>query len=119
MFYALLIYGSESDWQRMDRAQRQRIMDSHIKAVQMENDAGALIAGFRLFPTDRAMTVRATPKGIATVDGPFAETKEQFGGFQIVACKQRDDAIAYARQIVAHGGTVEVRPLNLDATSID
>ena len=119
MFYALLIYGSESDWQRMDRAQRQRIMDSHIKAVQMENDAGALVAGFRLFPTEQAMTVRSTTKGITMVDGPFAETKEQFGGFQIVACKQRDDAIAYARQIVAHGGTVEVRPLNLDAISVD
>jgi hypothetical protein len=119
MFYALLIYGSESDWRRMARAQRERIMDSHIKAVQMENDAGALVAGFRLFPTDRATTVRATSDGITTVDGPFAETKEQFGGFQIVACKQRDDAVAYARQIVEHGGTVEVRPLNLDATSID
>jgi hypothetical protein len=119
MFYALLIYGSESDWRGMDRGQRARIMESHIKAVQMENDAGALLAGFRLFPTDRATTVRATPAGITTLDGPFAETKEQFGGFQLVSCKCLDDAIAYARQFVEHGGTVEVRPLNLDAISID
>ena len=112
MFYALLIYGSESDWQQMDRAQRQRIMDSHIEAVQMENDAGALIAGFRLFPTDRAMTVRATPKGIATVDGPFAETKEQFGGYYLVDAADLDDALAIAARIpTARNGSIEVRPL--------
>lgn len=119
MFYALLIYGSEAEWERMDNRQRSARMESHIKAAQMENDAGVLITGIRLMPTAHATTVRAAPGGIAVTDGPFAETKEQFGGLQILDCPSLDEAIVYARQLVEHGGTVEIRPFNLDLTKID
>jgi len=119
MFYALLIYGSEDEWNRMSRLQRVQRMDSHIKAAQMENDAGVLITGVRLMPTAHATTVRATAKGITVTDGPFAETKEQFGGFQILECASRDEVVVYARQLVEHGGVVEIRPFNLDLTSVD
>lgn len=119
MFYALLIYGSEDEWEHMDRQQRTARMDSHIKAAQMENDAGVLITGIRLMPTPHATTVRATARGIAVTDGPFAETKEQFGGLQILECANLDEVVVYARQLVEHGGTVEIRPFNLDLTSVD
>ena len=119
MFYALLIYGSEDEWKRMTRQQRLARMDSHIKAVQMENDAGVLITGVRLMPTAQATTVRATPTGITVTDGPFAETKEQFGGLQILDCASRDEVVVYARQLVENGGVVEIRPFNLDLISVD
>jgi len=119
MLYALLIYGSEADWQRMDRAKRQRQMDSHVHAAAVEHADGVLMAGVRLRPTEYATTVRTTPKGIAVTDGPFAETKEQFGGFQLLDCATLEDAVRYATLLVECSGTVEIRPLHPRPSSID
>jgi len=119
MLYALLIYSPEREWAGKSMAERQLTMDSHIKAAQIEHADGALLAGIRLRPTPFATTVRATPNGIAVTDGPFAETKEQFGGFQLVDCPGLDDALRYARQLVEHGGTVEVRPVHPSPMTIE
>jgi hypothetical protein len=119
MLYALLIYGKEAEWDAMDRAQRQRQMDSHIKAAQITHADGALLAGVRLRPTRFASTVRSTANGITVTDGPFAETKEQFGGFQLLDCATFDDAVRYAKQLVECRGTVEIRPIHPSPESID
>jgi hypothetical protein len=119
MLYALLIYGKEAEWDAMDRAHRQVQMDSHVKAAQTTHADGVLIAGVRLRPTSFARSVRTTPKGIIVTDGPFAETKEQFGGFQLLDCPTFDDAVRYAKQLIEGSGTVEIRPIHPDAASID
>jgi hypothetical protein len=119
MLYMLLIYGREEEWQQRDRAQRERIMECHLKALQMENDDGVLIASGRLLRTDHATTVRATPEEVVVVDGPFAETKEQLGGFQVLNCDSLEHVLEYVRQFVAQGGTIEIRPLHPDPVSLD
>ena len=119
MLYALLIYGSPDEWENMDRVSRQQRMDSHMKALQMENDDGVLVMSGRLQRTDRATTLRSTRQGIVVHDGPFAETKEQLGGLQILDCDSLEAVMKYVRQFIAHGGTVEIRPFHLDPTSLD
>lgn len=119
MLYALLIYGAREEWARMDRASRQQRMDCHMKALQMENDDGVLVMSARLQATDRATTLRSTPEGIVVLDGPFAETKEQLGGLQILNCDSLEEVMKYVRTFVAHSGTVEIRPIHLDPVSVD
>jgi len=119
MLYAFLIYGREDEWRAMDRAQRQRQMDAHVNAARIAHADGVLLAGVRLRPTTYATTVRASADGIAVTDGPFAETKEQFGGFQLIDCATLDDAIRYASNLIECSGTVEIRPLHPSASSID
>ena len=119
MLYALLIYGSRDEWAQTDRASREQRMDAHTRALQMENDDGVLVMSARLQRTDRATTMRSTAKGIVVVDGPFAETKEQLGGLQILNCENLDAVMKYVRQFIAHGGTVEIRPLHPEPSSLD
>jgi hypothetical protein len=89
-------------------------------AVQAEFDAfgeemgrrGVLLGGDRLRPTAAATTVRVRDGGVLVADGPFAETKEQIGGYCLVDCKDLDEAIEVASRIPgARDGTVEVRPI--------
>lgn len=119
MLYMLLIYGSQDEWGHADRALRARRMDSHMKALQMESDDGVLVATGRLLPIEHATTARATENGMVVLDGPFAETKEQLGGFQILNCESVDEVLTYVRTFIEHGGTVEIRPLHPNPTSID
>jgi hypothetical protein len=74
--------------------------------------AGVMRAGDRLRPSDSATTVRVRGGKTSTTDGPFAETKEQLGGYFILDCKDLDEAIAYAAKIPsAEVGSIEVRPI--------
>ncbi len=76
------------------------------------NDRGILQAGERLRPTTDATTVRVRNGETLTSDGPFAETKEQMGGFFLVDCKDLDEAIEVAAKIPgAEHGSIEVRPI--------
>jgi hypothetical protein len=73
---------------------------------------GVLQGGERLRPTTDATTVRVRDGEVLTADGPFAETKEQMGGFYLVDCKDLDEAIDIASKIPgARVGTIEVRPI--------
>jgi hypothetical protein len=73
---------------------------------------GVLLAGDRLRPTTDATTVRVRDGEVLVADGPFAETKEQVGGYCLVDCKDLDEAIEVASKIPgARYGTVEVRPI--------
>jgi hypothetical protein len=79
---------------------------------QMLIDGGHWIAGGSLQPTTTATTLRRTDGGELTVtDGPFVETKEQLGGYYVVAAADLDEALSLARQIPLPDGTYEVRPL--------
>jgi hypothetical protein len=73
---------------------------------------GVLQGGERLHPTTDATTVQVRDGQVLTADGPFAETKEQIGGYYLVDCKDLDEAIEVAAQIPgAQHGTIEVRPI--------
>ena len=80
--------------------------------TQEMDQKGVLVAGEALYPTQTATTVRVRDGERAVTDGPFAETKEQLGGFYVLECKDLDDAIEWAAKIPgAQFGSIEVRPV--------
>lgn len=104
MKYAFLIYE--------DEPVHEDLMEGYV-AFNAEMEAlGVMVAGEALQPTATATTVRVRGGAAAATDGPFAETKEQLGGFYILECRDLDEAIACAAKIPhATNGSVEVRPL--------
>jgi hypothetical protein len=79
---------------------------------QAAQEAGVLLGGEGLQPTSTATTVRVRNDETLTTDGPFAETREQLGGYYLLDCKDLDEAIGWAARIPgAQSGSVEVRPI--------
>ena len=110
--YVALIYGDETQYANVtpeDGAKMMKAYDDYTEAVR---SSGAFEAGEGLQGTNTATTVRVHNGEISTTDGPFAETKEQLGGFYILNCKDLDEAIEWAAKIPgANGGSIEVRPV--------
>ena len=113
MQYMLLCYADENGWAALGEKQRASIMDEYAAWGQAIVKSGHFRASAKLGPTAAATTVREANGKRVTLDGPFAETKEQLGGFHLVECKDLDEALAIARRIptLRAGGTVEVRPV--------
>jgi hypothetical protein len=113
MQYLLMCCFQESEWAALPDAERGRIMDEYGKLVYELKSSGRLLAGAKLDECARAVTVRKKKGKPALVDGPFAETKEQLGGYHLIECKDRDEAVSLALRIptLAAGGAVEVRPV--------
>jgi|HubBroStandDraft_2_1064218.scaffolds.fasta_scaffold472743_2 hypothetical protein len=112
MQYALLIYSSEADNAKMSPAEGQAVFRGYMEFTQWLQQSGKSKGGEPLEKIANATTVRVRDGKTTTTDGPFAETKEQLGGFYIVDAKDLDDAIAIAARIPgAHHGCVEVRPI--------
>jgi hypothetical protein len=87
-------------------------MGEYFAFTEKVRKAGKFIAGEALQPTATATSVRVRKSKTQSMDGPFAETKEQLGGFYILDCKDLDEAIAFAAEIPdARTGTVEIRPV--------
>ena len=109
MKYVLLIYGSDRDWTNLSDEDR-NAMYAEYEAVARDS---AVIGGAELQAATTATTVRVNGGGDpVTTDGPFAETKEQLGGYFVVDCDDIDQAITLAARIpAARHGSVEVRPL--------
>lgn len=114
MKYACLIYSDESAPERAkpgDPAFDEMISD-YRKFGQDVDEAGVFIAGEPLGPIETATSVQLRNGEVIATDGPFAETKEQLGGFYILDCDTLDEAIKWASQIpTAAFGTIEVRPV--------
>ena len=111
MKYLLLIYTVEADWAK-NNPDPQKLMDGYWQYTQDLTKDGHMIAGEGLDPTATAKTVRVRGGQIQASDGPFAETKEQLGGFYLVEAKDLDEAIALAAEIPdAQNGSIEVRPV--------
>jgi hypothetical protein len=107
MRYLILIHENEATAPH-DEAEFQRWMEytERLKA------SGCYLGGEALQPTSTATTVRVKNGKTLTTDGPFAETKEQLGGFYLVKCRDLDEALKWAAQIPsADRGPVEVRPI--------
>lgn len=112
MQYMILIYGSEAGYATMPPAVRDQAMGAFIAYTQELAQSGAMRAAGQLQPTATATTVRVQNGKVHTTDGPFAETKEQLGGYYIVDVPSLDEAVQWAAKCpAAMGGSVEIRPL--------
>jgi hypothetical protein len=113
MKYMLLIYGNENaDGPQPGSPEFEAYMGEYFAFTEKVQKAGKYIAGEALQPTTTATSVLVRKSKTQSMDGPFAETKEQLGGFYILDCKDLDEAIALAAEIPdARTGTVEIRPV--------
>ncbi len=112
MQYLLLIYEAESIQAARTDADNQAVLQAYFAFNDEVKARGAFIAGDALEPISTATSVRKREGKVVTTDGPFAETKEQLGGYYLIEAKDLDEAIELAAKIpAAETGTVEVRPL--------
>jgi hypothetical protein len=112
MQYMLLIYDSEAAMKTSTAGDRESMMKAYREFTQSIVKSGHMKAGDALQPTSAATTVRIRNGKTLTTDGPFAETKEQLGGYYLVEAPNLDEAIKIAARIPsAHTGSIEVRPV--------
>jgi hypothetical protein len=112
MQYMLLIYDNEKMWPSMNEKERNALMGEYFAFTEEIKKSGTLVAGDALQATNTATTVRVRNGKPLTTDGPFAETKEQLGGYYLVEAKDLDEAMALAAKIPsARFGSIEVRPV--------
>jgi hypothetical protein len=112
MNYMLLIYDDEQLWGSMSEAERGQIFGEYGAYTQELRDKGVYVDGDPLQPTSTATSVRVRDGEQLVTDGPFAETKEQLGGYYIVDVETLDEALEWAAKIPsARIGTIEVRPV--------
>jgi hypothetical protein len=112
MKYILLDYVGESGWPELTRAEQEHWLGAYRAYMQAMTQAGVLQSSSGLYPTSSATTVRISNDKPQVLDGPYADTKEQLGGFHIIEVPDLDAAISWAaRSPTALHGVVEVRPL--------
>jgi hypothetical protein len=99
-------------WPRLSKADTDTMMGEYLAFSDSIKASGAYIGGNRLQPTTTASSVRIRNGTLSTTDGPFAETKEQLGGYYLIEARDLNEAIAVAARIPgARVGTIEVRPI--------
>ena len=112
MQYLLLIYQNEAEIGKMGPAERKQVTADYGAFTQSIVQSGHFKAGDGLQPTTTATTVRVRDGKMLTTDGPFAETREQLGGYYLVEAKDLDTALGIAARIPgAKSGSIEVRPV--------
>ena len=113
MQYLLLIYDEEKKWATMPEAERGPMHDAYVEYTRSIKQSGHFKAGDALESISTATTVRVRDGKTLTTDGPFAETREQLGGYYLVEAKDLDEACALAARIPgARFGSIEVRPIS-------
>ena len=112
MKYLCLIYDREREWDAMSQAEADAYMAECVAAGEEIEAGGHLVASEALHPVAAAATVRVRDGRMSITDGPFAETKEQLGGFYLIEARDRDEAVRLAAKIpAARTGSIEVRPV--------
>jgi hypothetical protein len=112
MKYMLLLFGDENAWETSSEQDLEAEMARYEQYDRELNEAGVFVSGEGLQPTPTATTMRIVGGERILTDGPFAETKEQLGGFYVLECKDLDDALAWAERCPASGdGSIEIRPV--------
>jgi hypothetical protein len=112
MKYLLLIYASEAAQSKVTEAENNAIFGAYMDFTDSIKGTGHFLAAEALEPTPTATTVRVKDGKTLRTDGPFAETREQLGGFYLVEAKDLDEAVALAARIPdAKSGSIEVRPV--------
>ena len=112
MQYMLLIFDDERVWGQLSEEERGRLYAEYGTFTNELREAGALVTADQLQPSATATLVQVRDGETLTTDGPFAETKEQLGGYYLIEAESLDEAIEWAAKIPsARGGTIEVRPV--------
>lgn len=112
MKYLLLIYAQEAQWQAEGDEFDEQLVQKYIAVMDELKAEGVYLDGRRLLPTETATTIKVRNGETLVSDGPFAETKEQLGGFFLVDCTDLDHATKVAKMIPsAEFGSIEIRPL--------
>lgn len=112
MQYMILLYGSEAGYAAMAPAEYDAAMRAFIEYTQELAASGVMREAGQLQPSATATTVRLSSGKVHTTDGPFAETKEQLGGYYVIEVPSLDEAVQWAAKCpAAMGGSVEIRPL--------
>lgn len=112
MKYMLLIYDDTKVWEKFSEAERQKGMEMYMKFTQEVKSGGKYVSSNQLQPASVATTVRERDGKRLVTDGPYAETREQLGGYYLIEAKDLDEAIAIAVRVPsARWGAVEVRPV--------
>jgi hypothetical protein len=112
MQYMLLIYSNENDWQNQAPEQLQEMYAAYGAFTEELIASGVMQGGSELKPITTATTVRVRGGKTLTMDGPFAETKEQLGGYYLIDVADLDQAIFWAAKIPsALNGSIEIRPV--------
>lgn len=118
MKYLLMCCFDETQWEQLPDNTQNQIMQDYGELIQALVKSSHYQAGAKLHGSATATTLRGKDGKVSIVDGPFAETKEQLGGYHLVECKDLDEALSIARRIptLPFGGVVEVRPLMEEQT---
>jgi hypothetical protein len=112
MKYMLMTYVNEAGWTKLTKAEQEQGIAAYTAYTEALTKAGALVGSNRLGPTSAATTVRVANGKPQVLDGPYADTKEQLGGYFLIDVANLDAAISWAARCpAANHGIVEVRPL--------
>ena len=112
MKYLCLIYDDEKKMAGMSKSEGDAFMGEYGAFTESVKASGHYLGGNPLKPVHTATTIRSRNGKVSTTDGPFAETKEQLGGYYVLECENIDEALAYAAKIpAAEHGSIEVRPV--------
>jgi len=110
--YMLLICRDEPAWDKLSATERRQIYAETLALSEELTSRGQYLGGVPLHPSSSATSVRVRDGKRLITDGPFAETREQLGGYMIIDVKDLDEAIAVAARIpLARTSTVEIRPV--------
>ncbi len=112
MQYLLLLYSNEASWQKFSPAEHERAVAAYYAYTEALAEAGVLQGKNRLQPSSTATTVRVADGKSQVLDGPYADSKEQLGGYYLIDVPDLDAAIAWAARCPgASHGIIEVRPV--------
>jgi hypothetical protein len=112
MRYMMLIYNEQNGNAQPSAAERAEMVNAHMAFAAEMTERGVMKGGEELHPAAIATTIRVRDGGVLKSDGPYAETKEQLGGYYLLNCADLDEAIDCASKIpTATSGSVEIRPI--------
>src|SRR2546426_1532029 len=112
MRYMLLICGDEKAQAQASQAEMAAVVQGHMRFSQELQASGKMVHGERLRPDSEASRIRIKAGQRQVMDGPFAETKEALGGFYLIECDTRQEAVEWAKKIpLREGSFVELRPI--------
>jgi len=112
MQYLLMLYVNEAGWPKLTKAEQEQGTAAYMAYTEALNKAGVLKGTNRLKPSSAATTVRLANGKTQVLDGPYAEAKEQLGGYYLIDVADLDAALSWAARCPTTGhGVVEVRPI--------